>query len=148
MNFVKGGKRASFAGFDMTPMIDVVLQLIIFFMYTSQFAQLARTPVELPEEQGDELHAPAANTITIDLTSSGGILLEGESVDLEQLARIVALEVERAGGDPSQVSVLIRADRGLSAQHLNAVAERLGAIGLRGWQLGTNVPNAWGAPPR
>ncbi len=33
---------------DLTPMIDVVFLLIIFFMTTAQFARLTRADVELP----------------------------------------------------------------------------------------------------
>ncbi|MCH8037092.1 MAG: biopolymer transporter ExbD, partial [Proteobacteria bacterium] len=47
----------------MTPMIDVVFQLMIFFMYTAQFAQVTRTAIDLPDEAGEEqvAHAVAEN---------------------------------------------------------------------------------------
>lgn len=41
----KGGGGVSF---DMTPMIDIVFNLIIFFMLVSQFYQLKVEPVKLP----------------------------------------------------------------------------------------------------
>jgi len=139
MMFTKRPRR-TFAGFDMTPMIDVVLQLIIFFMYTSQFAQLARTPVEMPEEAGDDVERLARETITIDLVATGEILLEGDPIDLAELERVVRLEIDRAGGDASKVGLLIRADQSLPALHVNRIGNRLAELGLRGWKLGTRVP--------
>ena len=52
MNFQREQSRT--AAFDLTPMIDVVLQLIIiFFMYTTQFAQVMRSELDLPQETGE-----------------------------------------------------------------------------------------------
>lgn len=138
-------RRRGFAGFDMTPMIDVVLQLIIFFMYTSQFAQLARTPIDMPKEIGDKDRPRAPSTITIDVTADGDMLIERESVSLDAIERLAIIEIERAGGDASRVGVLIRADARASTGSVNAIGNRLSELGLRGWQLGTNVPT--GARP-
>lgn len=138
MRFLRTGRKPQ-SVFDMTPMIDVVLQLIIFFMYTSQFAHMARTPVDMPEQPGDEQGLPVRETITVDLAADGTIVLEGEAMTLEQLARVVEAEVRRSG-ESERVGILIRADRNLDAAHLNALAERLGDIGVRGWKLGTNTP--------
>eukprot|EP00913_Durusdinium_trenchii_P006276 g5888.t1 len=82
--------------FDLTPMIDVVLQLIIFFMFTSQFGELARTLVDLPREAGQEDVAPKP-TLAVDLTREGVILLEREAITLDGLAQMARLEIERAG---------------------------------------------------
>ncbi len=133
-------RRRGFAAFDMTPMIDVVLQLIIFFMYTSQLAQLTRTEIEMPEEPGDERAEAQKATITIDIDAQGRLLVDGSQVSLDDIDRLAHLELQRAGGDPSRVSVLIRADRTLSASHVNAVGMRLAELGLPGFRLGTKVP--------
>lgn len=132
-------------GLDLTPMIDVVLQLIIFFMFTSQFAQIARTPVDLPEESGDKESVKAESTVTVDIDADGEMLVESRVVDMDELVRIVTSEIESAGGDGSQVTVLLRSDRDLPAIHLNAVALRLNRLGIRGWKLGTAAP-AGGTP--
>ncbi len=133
-------RRRGFAVFDMTPMIDVVLQLIIFFMYTSQLAQLTRTEVDMPEEPGDEQTERRKATITIDIDAQGTLLVDGAQVTLDDIDRLARLELQRAGGDPSQISVLIRADRSITASHVNAVGIRLAELGLAGFRLGTKVP--------
>lgn len=40
------------APFDLTPMVDVVLLLIIFFMLSAQFAETFGSPMNLPGEKG------------------------------------------------------------------------------------------------
>ncbi|MFG0328253.1 MAG: ExbD/TolR family protein [Phycisphaerales bacterium JB037] len=131
-------------GFDMTPMIDVVLQLIIFFMYTSQFAQMARTPVDLPEEKGDETKITAPSTVTIDIDATGLLRIEGNAVEISELVSVVEAEIRNAGGDPALVTVLLRADRKVESLHINRVAGRLTGLGLRGWKLATESPGGAG----
>ena len=39
---------------DMTPMIDIVFQLLIFFLVTAQMAEQSRATLELPKEKGED----------------------------------------------------------------------------------------------
>ena len=39
---------------EMTPMIDIIFLLIIFFMVAAQFAQQARVDLNLPLENGEQ----------------------------------------------------------------------------------------------
>ncbi len=131
--------------FDLTPMIDVVLQLIIFFMFTSQFGELARTEVDLPREAGQEEQASKA-TLAIDLTREGVILLDREPITLEGLAQLAAMEIERAG-DPDLVTIRVRPDRECRAAHLNRLMNRLARAGVRRWSIGTMDPALVGGEP-
>ncbi|MEZ6242829.1 MAG: biopolymer transporter ExbD [Phycisphaerales bacterium] len=130
-------------GFDLTPMIDVVLQLIIFFMFTSQFGELSRTQVELPREKGQEERLEKA-TLTVDLTATGELIFESEPISLESFARIAKIEIERYG-DANLVTVRVRPDRRCLAAHLNRVMERLSRAGVSKWAIGTMDPLS--APP-
>ncbi len=131
-------------GFDMTPMIDVVLQLIIFFLFTSQLSQVMRSPIDLPEEAGDKAQAVTPGTIIIDVTAAGMYLLEGQSRTLEDVVRVVSLEQQHAGASGQVVDLLIRADREGPAAHINILATRLASVGVRQWKLGTSVPAGGG----
>ncbi len=129
--------------FDLTPMIDVVLQLIIFFMFTSQFGELSRTEVELPREQGQEERADKA-TLTVDLTATGELVFESEPISLESFARIAQIEIERAGS-ADLVTIRVRPDRRCLAAHLNRMMDRLSRAGVSRWAIGTLDPMS--APP-
>lgn len=130
--------------FDLTPMIDVVLQLIIFFMFTSQLGQVTQTQIDLPIEPGEKTPASAAPSFVLDMTESGELLLEARPISLVQFFRLVDLEIRRAGG-PEQVSILIRPDRLAAAQHLNDLASRLRERGVTRWKIGT-TESIGGAP--
>lgn len=132
------------AGFDMTPMIDVVLQLIIFFLFTSQLSQVARSPIDLPEEPGEEQQAASPGTIVIDVTRDGVYRIEGAARSLEDIARLVALEQTAAEANGGAVDLLIRADRSAPAAHINTLANRLSSAGIRRWNLGTTKPGGRG----
>lgn len=131
--------------FDMTPMIDVVLQLIIFFLFTSQLSQVMRSPIDLPEERGDEAQVVSPGTIVIDVTGDGSYLMEGQQRSLEDVVRLVSLEQQHAERTGQVLDLLIRADRKGPAAYINVLASRLAGVGVRQWKLGTSVPPGGGA---
>lgn len=128
--------RSSKYGFDMTPMIDVVFQLMIFFMYTAQFAQVTRTAIDLPDEAGEEQVAHAVAEIVVDIQEDGTYLAEREIVSLDTLIRMVQIELDRADS-PADVSILIRAHRNCKMVHVNRLATRLADMGVRRVNMGT-----------
>lgn len=74
------------AGIDMTPLIDVVFQLLIFLMVSSQFIKPDQR-VELPV--GPLSSAPVDQefeTITLTIQPDNSLLLEGQKTTLETLA--------------------------------------------------------------
>ncbi len=121
----------------MTPMIDVVFQLIIFFMYTSQFANMTRTQVDLPEQPGLADIATDPSAMVVDIHSDGTMFVDGQQADLDQVLRMVQKEIIKAGKDPSAVDLLIRADRSGMAQRMNELATGLADLGVRSWKLAT-----------
>ncbi len=78
-------KRRIDAGIDMTPLIDVVFQLLIFLMVSSQFIKPDRQ-VDLP---AGPLETAAGNPdtphLSLVITAENIILLEGEETTKEEL---------------------------------------------------------------
>lgn len=121
---------------DLTPMIDVVFQLIIFFMFTSQFGELRRTKIDLPREQGDEESVRSAPAMIIDLTADGRYLFESTPtslLEIERLARQGLAEPSVGEG----FDVLIRPDRTAPAVHLDRLLMRLANVGVQRWKIAT-----------
>lgn len=142
-------QRLKEASFDLTPMIDVIFLLIIFFTLTSQFSSTQRTPMDLPKEHG-EPDAPKQSTqLVIDMDQHGGVSLLGQSYDLATLGTVLAgrqFVVEGQAPDPSAdpsleqpVDVVIRADRRCSTASLNSLAQVLLRVGVRRWSLATSA---------
>jgi biopolymer transport protein ExbD len=124
---------------DLTPMIDVVLQLIIFFMLTSRFGDLRRTEIDLPKQPGEQTQAKREPALIIDLTGDGRILVDSRSVSVAELERLTQSGLASAG-DGQAFDVLIRPDRNAPARDLDRVLSRLSAVGVRTWKLGTVEP--------
>jgi biopolymer transport protein ExbD len=137
-----GRVRITEANVDLTPMVDVVLLLVVFFMLTTQFARTQQTVVDLPEEQGEKARLPAGPSMTIDLTADGRIMAMGVPVDLHTLA----LEVERERASAGNIDIIVRADRSASSHYLNTLADTLARAGVRNWELATAGSGAGGEP--
>ncbi len=97
-------------GMNMTPMIDVVFLLIIFFLISSHLAKREHhAKLSLPEAQTgipDEL--VQRQTVTINVFPDGTWQLAGQSLSLDQLATALASRNKDAGG---LLRVRIRTDR-------------------------------------
>lgn len=138
-------KRRRLIAFDLTPMIDVTLQLIIFFMLTPQLAQVSRTEVRLPAQPGEPAAKMPDAPIFVDITADGAYHLDGRAVGLERLSQALA---RRARSSPADrpVEIIVRADRSARASALNDLAARLTQMGVRGWRLATDSSPGEGAP--
>ncbi|CAG1009509.1 hypothetical protein PHYC_03711 [Phycisphaerales bacterium] len=132
------------AGFDLTPMIDVVMLLVIFFAFTAQFTRTLATPLDLPSEKSvAHSESGAPQSIVIDLTRDGRFVVAGKTVDADWLMQTVARDLRRAGGE-DKIDVIVRADRACPAVHLNSLAGGLSRAGVKSWKLATSAEG--GAP--
>lgn len=129
---------------DLTPMIDVVFQLIIFFMFTSQFGDLRRTEVDLPREQGEEESVQPQAAMIIDITREGTYRFESQETSLLEVERIASAGVMNQS-DSTPFDVLIRPDRNAPVAHLDRLLLRLSNVGVQKWKLATVEPEG-GAP--
>jgi biopolymer transport protein ExbD len=78
------GKRETLTP-ELTPLIDVVFLLLIFFMVSSVFKkQELSLDLKLPETQTGKAGGKKLETVTIELTGSS-IAFQGETVKIEEL---------------------------------------------------------------
>lgn len=137
MRFAKGQDMPE-AHFDLTPMIDVVLLLIIFFTLTAQFARTLKTPMILPEERGSGAADLSPAAVIVDLTKEGELRLATQPIKLESFLQVIAADLKRAkGGEGQPFDLTVRVDRACPAVHLNTLAGALTQLGVRNWKLAT-----------
>jgi biopolymer transport protein ExbD len=109
---------------DLAPMLDFVLNLLIFFIITTSFVKEAGITVDRPEAMTAE-HRESGN-ILIAIRSNGDIWMDRRQVDLREVRPIVErLHVER----PEDTAVVIgdkAAPAGILAQVMDEV--KLGGI--------------------
>lgn len=108
---------------ELTPLIDVVLLLLIFFMVSTTFKRESVLTVELPGAQGAPLEQAEAE-ITVRLDASGTVAVNDEQLPDGEVGT-VAGALARASGE----RVLVAADA--AARH-DAVVRVLDAAGRSG----------------
>ena len=136
MQFRNNSNSARAVVIDMTPMIDIVFQLLIFFLVTAQMAEQSRANLNLPKEQGEETTEREQAGLTINVLADGSVIVNDQTVSLEALDRMVDEAVRIAGG-PDRLKPLIRADRSADSARLNEVFNRLSGRGLSAIRLAT-----------
>ena len=100
---------------DMTPMIDVVFQLITFFVFTLNFSSAVQDDrVQLPMSQlAKPADGPSVEPITLQLMSDGRVIYAGEPLALADIGGYLENEkrvMVDAGKEPNSATVIIRAD--------------------------------------
>jgi biopolymer transport protein ExbD len=86
--------EAEETGIDLAPMLDFVLNLLIFFIITTSFVKEAGVHVDRPEAATAE-HRESGN-ILIAIRSDGDIWMDRRQVDLREVRPLVErLHVER-----------------------------------------------------
>jgi biopolymer transport protein ExbD len=99
---------------DMTAMIDMVFQLIIFFMVLINFSQDEQNEkIKLPaSELARPADTPLKNAITINLDVNGTVYLGSTVVSVESIAPLLRTEIELLKGDgktAKDANIIIRA---------------------------------------
>lgn len=131
MNFRAGLKKRATSVLDMTPLVDVVFQLLIFFLLTSTYVQQSQqsasaVPVELPESSlAASPSAPEELVITID--ERGDVYLKDEAISLDELAA----SLTRIAQNKPNTIVLVRGDQLVSYGRVGQVMSIVRASGLR-----------------
>jgi biopolymer transport protein ExbD len=113
---------------NMTPMIDVVFLLLIFFMTVSQVSEVNRERLQLPQLKGST--DQDLTTLTINVTREGNLRVAGGSVSLARLVAMVEDELTRRGRDPSLLTVVVRSDQRGVSRMTNEVIRALGQLGV------------------
>lgn len=105
--------RSADVGINMTPMIDMVFLLIIFFLLSSSLVQQeTQLDLALPDAKNvnEDRAETAARRVTINVQEDGTISLFGRVVAKTDLAARIADRVKKQGGI---AEIRIRASRKL-----------------------------------
>ena len=112
------------AEISLTPLIDMVFILLIFFLVTASF--LAQTGVPIDRPAAATAAATEADVLTVGLDSDGRVYMGGRQVDMFTLRQAAA---ERSLGEASLQAVLV-ADRRTSAESIVKLMDELRKAGL------------------
>lgn len=118
---------------DLVPMIDVVFQLILFFLVSTTFAILPGISLMLPESSSAE--ATAMTRLAVSVVSREEVYLNKDRIHLDELGeRLGALSI----AERSEIkSVTVEADRNIPYGLTIEVLDILRLAGFRGINLHT-----------
>ena len=137
MNFRSGislGRRREPPRVDLTPLIDIVFLLLIFFLITTTFVKEKRPTLPLTEPEAQSAQAPTADEhVTVHIVDGGRIFLEDKEVsgDAELTRAFEALKASNA-----DASVVIRADGDSRHRLVVRVMDLARRAGLRKFGIG------------
>ena len=115
---------------DMTPMIDVVFQLIIFFIVTMKLEQDINPDIQLADSvNGPIIEEMAPATIVVEVSKSGNISIHNAQLSRAKFRSIMTSRKKRMGMFP----VLIRGDHRARHEDIRAVMDICTDIGI--WRI-------------
>lgn len=135
-------KRRVTPTLDLTPMIDVVLQLLIFFMLSSTFVVQSSIQIEMPQAEGARKleHKDIEITLTHAESESDGrgrIYLDGvEVASLDELSLLLSQRV----ADNPEVKVLLLSDTRTQTGRLVEVMGIANSVGISRYGIGATPP--------
>ena len=123
---------------NMTPLIDVVFLLLIFFMVTTTFSRETRLMVNLPEADA-ELANTDATSIEIIVARDGTYSINGRALINNRLETLIrGLELESTGD--RNLPIVLIADAEATHQSVVTAMDGIGRTGFTRLSIATQRP--------
>jgi biopolymer transport protein ExbD len=107
---------------NLTPMLDVVFIMLIFFIVTTSFIKESGVEIERPEASAATPRPDAQ--VLVAITPEGAVWVDGKAVDVHRIGQQVAGMLSDDG------AVVIQADRASTTGLLIEVMDRLKQAGV------------------
>jgi biopolymer transport protein ExbD len=113
-------------GIDLAPMLDFVLNLLIFFIITAVFAKEVGLTVSRPNSSAAS-EKKESGSIVIRIDPSGGIIVDKKAVDV----RAVRANIERLHAQRPDDAVVVVAEKGSQTGVLVQVIDQVRQGGVQ-----------------
>jgi biopolymer transport protein ExbD len=122
------------AEINITPMLDIVFIMLIFFIVTTSFTKETGAFIVKPE--ANEAVALRNGTILIGIKANGDIWMAKRSIELREVRQMV----ERARGENPEGSVVIVADKGSRIGTVSEIMDQVRLAGVEGVAISADTP--------
>ena len=117
---------------NVTSLVDIIFNLLLFFMLTTSFSQSEGIEVELPS--ASSLQTPTSqNDFVITVNQAGETIIDGQIVAKDDVSRKLEALVKRA----PKTMLLIRADESAKHAHVVEIIDMAKQKGLSRVSIGT-----------
>ena len=131
-------QRADEVNVNLTPLIDVVFLLLIFFMVSTSFTKETHLTIDLPEASGEALAAQPGQ-IEILISESGGYTINSQQLVDERLGTLKSAIRQISAGDTS-LPMVITADAQTPHQAVVRAMDAAGQMGFVHLSITTRQP--------
>lgn len=132
---VKIKKGDVLGSINLTPMIDCVFLLLIFFLVATRFEEAEREmSVVLPQASEAMPMTARPKELFVNVSATGDIVVEGSKLDEAQLLDVL---VQAQANNPGRQKVVIRGDRGSPLEASVRVMDLCNRAKIREYTLST-----------
>jgi len=132
-------KPAKKIGINLTPLIDVLFILIIFFTVSSTFLEQPGIELKLPEAESSQSHT--AQKVIVYVDNNESLFLNDDPVDIEDVAEAV----EALISSQTDKSVVLHADEEVSHGIIIKIMDLLRKRGIYKIVISTSKPLSSGS---
>ena len=125
-------KRRDRPSIEMTPLIDVTFQLLLFFMLSTTLRNSPSFDVNLPEASTDKL-LQEDHSLIIVITKEDDIVIDDAVVKEDSLADILQQKLQ----ENSNLVLVIEADEEVQHKKVVSLMDLASEIGIQQLQIGT-----------
>lgn len=119
---------------NITPMLDIVFIMLIFFIVTASFTKETGTSISRPE--AEQAEALSSGTILIGIRPNNDIWMSKRHIELREVRQMV----ERARAENPEGSVVVVADKGARIGTVTEVMDQVKLAGVDGIAISARKP--------
>ena len=119
---------------NLTPMIDIVFLLIIFFITVTQITKVNSEQLPLPKVIADEDQTPTR--VVLNVRQNGQIIIDGQKKTMNQTVYFLGRKIESKKNDPSRVRVTLRVDHRCQNRVPKTLVREIRELGIIAVQIG------------
>lgn len=123
---------------DMTPLIDAVFLLLIFFAVATTFTRETRLGIDLPEASGQP-PAPVREHIEVSVSASGEYAVNGQPL-VDNQRKTLRTAIEAAANGRKDLPFFLTADAKATHQSVVLVMDLAGELGIVNLSIVTREP--------
>lgn len=125
-------------GINLTPLIDVVFLLLIFFMVSTTFTKETHLSVDLPEAVGEQ-SSDLPEQIEILISAEGSYSVNGQALVNSKVATLKSA-LEKTSEGNNKVPLIITADAKTPHQAVVQAMDAAGQLGFAHLSITTRQP--------
>ncbi|RUM95007.1 MAG: biopolymer transporter ExbD [Thiothrix sp.] len=122
----------------LTPLIDVVFILLIFFMVTTTFDQNSELKIDLPSASGDPGSAQE-DTLEITIDGQGQFFINKVKI-VSSAPETVFLAIQKVLNGRKDIPVIIQADAQTPHHSVVTAMDTVGKLGITRLSIATSIP--------